>query len=594
MLQAWLERHSSEIGAIGGRAKVLVRRRLKTLVSDTSGMFPDIDPLVHEGGKKGKVNWRAEPVSPTGNGVTGFETLLDRVGPLAVAIVRQGMAILTDPDLPAKLTSVGVQPGRDRGHLDWFLASYQGGERLVTRLGEEVASALQSQQAHSTEFLPMLASDPDVTRRALAGFLEGAGETARIQAEVLGEAPAESLWHQAEATEGNPTQGDLAVMPDAERILRYAHELCAYECGDVNEPRNEVTPERYQESLEAIVERWDRRGGRQRQPARPIDLSRAMRVRLAHTLIHPEYYKHVHEPDDFEPPDDTSAYPSGESWTEVVVWFQTEGTEIIKRGVGWSLPTQEGEELFSQNLEENWKRLTRTFLDAYVDPQRIPDWSTELASVTMVRGLGDLLEDLNSRPDPVDAGKGEPKGARAPWGEPYEEHDLDATARAYWRDRDLHLTKTPEYLRFVLNPRHQRQPHLLIDSIVYFATELVDDADVEVFGEASKKGREGSPDRAAERRDRARLWIEQELEPVLYDASRRIPSSRKAQRERARLGLLNPHLDLVAEYSSSRPDDEDRLLVQEVGAVIRNAVVRATILAVGRQAREYQEDMADE
>lgn len=60
-----------------------------------------------------------------------------------------------------------------------------------------------------------------------------------------------------------------------------------------------MTPERYQESLKAIVERWDRRGGRQRRPARPIDLSRAMRVRLAHTLIHPEYYKHVHEPDDF-------------------------------------------------------------------------------------------------------------------------------------------------------------------------------------------------------------------------------------------------------------------------------------------------------
>lgn len=236
MVQAWLERHSAEIGTIGGRAKVLVRRRLKTLVSDTSGMFPDIDPLVHEGGKKGKVNWRAEPVSPTGNGLTGFETLLDRIGPLVVAIVRLGMAMLADPDLPAKLTSVGVQPGRDRGHLDWFLAKDKGAERLVTRLGEEVARALRSQQALSTEFLPMLASDPDVTQRALAGFLEGAGETARIQAEVLGEAPAESLWHQAVTMEDTPTQGDLAAMPDAGQILRYAHELCAYECGDVKEP----------------------------------------------------------------------------------------------------------------------------------------------------------------------------------------------------------------------------------------------------------------------------------------------------------------------------------------------------------------------
>lgn len=120
----------------------------------------------------------------------------------------------------------------------------------------------------------------------------------------------------------------------------------------------------------------------------------------------------------------------------------------MKSGVGWSLPTQEGEELFSRNLEDNWKRLTRTFLDAYVDPLRTPDRSTELVSVTMVRGLGDLLEELNNRPDPLDAGKGEPKGGPVPWDQPYEQRDLDATARAYWRHRDLHLTKTPEYLRF--------------------------------------------------------------------------------------------------------------------------------------------------
>lgn len=82
---------------------------------------------------------------------------------------------LTDPDLPAKLRSVGVQPGRERGHLDWFLAVYQGGERLSTRLGEGVAEALKSQEALTGGFLPVIASDPFVTSRALAGSLESAG-----------------------------------------------------------------------------------------------------------------------------------------------------------------------------------------------------------------------------------------------------------------------------------------------------------------------------------------------------------------------------------------------------------------------------------
>ena len=592
MLQAWLDRHAPEINALGGKANAFVRRRLKRLVSDTAGKFPDVDPLVHEGGRKGKVNWRAEPVSPTGNGVDRFEVLLDRIGPLAVAVVGQGMTLLADPHLPAKLESVGVQLGRERGQLSWFLAKDKGGERLVTRLGEEVANVIASDQALSEEFLAVLAYDPDLNQRALAGFLEGAGETARVQAEVLGETPADSLWQQVEVSED--AAADSGAMPDVDEILRHAHALCKYECGEDREPLREIAPSQFQSALEALVSRWDGRGGRQRRQEGRIDLGRAMRVRLAHTLIHPEYFKHVHEPEDFEAPDDAGEFPSGESWLEVVVWFQTEGTSGIKRGVkSRKLQTQDEEELLSQNLEENWRRLTRTFLDAYVDPRQIPDWTTECYSLTAVRGLGDLLEDINDPTESVNSESTEPSSARAPWDPPDEEPDLDATARAYWRDRDVHLTETKEYLQFVLNPRHQRQPYVLIDQVVYFASRLVDDADREVFGDdapSPKAGREALRSRRGERRDRAKTWIDQELEPVLHEAYGRIPISRKAQPERAALGLLNPELDLVAAYSSSQPDEKDRVLVQEVGAVIRNAVVRATILAVGRKARESQED----
>ena len=597
LLQAWLDRHAPEIGRIGGRSNLLVRRRLKRLVSDTTGLFPDIDPLIHEGGRKGKANWRAEPFSPTGNGVERFEVLLDRIGPLAVAIVGQSMVLLADPDLPAKLQSMGVRPGRDRGQLDWFLAKDKGAERLVTRFGEEVAKALGSQAALSVEFLAVLASDPDLNHRALAGFLEGAGETARIQSEVLGETPAESLWQQAEVSDEDATaESGVVPMPDIDEILRHAHALCRYECGDDREPLKEVSQAQFQAALEALVSRWDGRGGRPRGQVGRIDLGRAMRVRLAHTLIHPQYYKHVHEPEVYEAAY-ADEYPSGESWMEVVVWFETDGTTTIERGVkARKLQTQDEQELLSQNLEENWRRLIRTFLNAYVDPQRSPDWPSELQSLTTVRGLGDIFDELNDAPETLDGERPEPSRARAPWDPPDEEPDLDATARAYWRDRDVHLTETKEFLEFVLHPRHQRQPYVLIDFIVYFATKLVDDADREIFGDDdSPKVRPEAPQsRRVERRDRARAWIQQGLEPVLHEAYERIPSSRKVQRERADLGLLHSELDLVAEYSSSQPGDKDRLLVQEVGAVIRNAVVRATVLAVGRKARNYQEDMDDE
>ena len=109
MLDAWLERHGPEIRAIGGRAKLLVRRRLRTLVADTAGMFPDIDPLVHHGGKSSKIKWRAEPASPTGNGVSQFELLLGRIGPLAIAI--------TSSAAPDGGASGGVVKRASAGHL---------------------------------------------------------------------------------------------------------------------------------------------------------------------------------------------------------------------------------------------------------------------------------------------------------------------------------------------------------------------------------------------------------------------------------------------------------------------------------------------
>lgn len=477
MLDAWLARRGPEISAIGGRAKLLVRRRLRRLVADTAGLFPDIDPLVHHGGKSSKIKWRAEPASSTGNGVGQFERLLGRIGPLAIAIVGQGMTLLTDPGLNAKLQSVGVQPGRERGHMDWFLARDQGAERLVTRLGEEVAAALKTQEALTEGFLPVIASDPDVTQRALAGFLASAGETARIQAEVLGETPADSLWQEVEGT------SDLPI-PEPDEILGFVQELCAFECGDSQEPLKKITPAQYQSALKALAERWDGRGGQQRRQERTVDLSRAMRVRFAHTLIHPEYYRHVHEPEGYDPADDLRTCPSGESWSEVVVWFQTEGTSAVKSGVrSRRLQTQDEEELLSQNLEENWRRLTRIFLDAYLDPRLTPDWTTECYSLTAVRGLGHLLEGINDSGDSLDDKSTEPSNALAPWDPPDEEPDLDATARAYWRDRDVHLTEIEEYLHFVLNPRHERQPYVLVDHVVYFASRLVDDADREAFGD---------------------------------------------------------------------------------------------------------------
>jgi hypothetical protein len=590
MLEAWLERHDPEISAMGGKSRDWVRRRLKTLVPNAAGLFPDIDPLVHHGGKITKVKWGYEPVSPSGNGIEGFELLLDRIGPVAVGIVREGLALLADPGLPTKLQSVGVQPGRERGHLDWFLAKDKGAERLVTRLGEEVAAMLSSRLTLTEESLRVIASDPEVSQRALAGFLEGAGETARIQAEVLGEVPEDSPWQAPEGT------SDLTI-PEPDEILQLAQELCAFECGDSRGPLQEVNSEQFQSVLEALAARWDGRGGQHRRQAGAVDLSRAMRVRLAHTLIHPEYYRYVREPEGYEPQDDLHQCPSGESWSEVVIWFQTEGALAIKRGVkSRKLQTQDEEELLAQNLEENWRRLTRIFLDAYLDPRLTLDWTTECYSLTAVRGLGDLLEDVNDSPDSLDGKPTQPSNAKAPWDPPDEEANLDATARAYWRDRDVHLTETKEYLQFVLNPRHERQPYILIDHVVYFASRLVDDADRELFGAdapAPKAPGEALASARSERRHRARTWIEQELESVLHDAYGRIPTSRKAQRERAALGLLNPELDLVAAYSSSQPDDDDRVLMQEVGAVIRNAVVRATVLAVGTKARHYQEEMAD-
>lgn len=560
--QAWIERHLPEIEALGSRASGFVTRRLNTLVSDTVGLFPDIEAAVHMSGERGKVGWKLEPPS-----VPDFESLMDRLGPLAISIVRQGLALLEDPKLRRHLEASGIQPGRQTGELDWTLGRGERGEQLLTFLGQEVSANISVRDL--TDDPAKVVSDPQKHARAVDKFIRLAQQTARLQMEI----PSSKI--------------------DLDADLKHAEALCRAECGLASwEP---IAATDYQTALNALVRRWDGRG---RRDDAEIEMESRMRVRFAHTLIHPDFYKYVHEPADGIGSTNTDEYPNGDSWKEILVWFRTVGADRIVRGVkDRRLQTQDEQMLLSENFDENLKRLMRTFLDAYVDAERMPDdWSRELIGLTTVRGLGDVDRRTVLQPEWEDGTRevGQDATDVAPWEQPYyQERDSDATARAYWRDRDIHLTETPEFLQFVLHPRHKRQPYVLIDHIVFFATHLVEDAELEVFGRSVETAAARS--RSDRRKERATSWIERELPKVLLDAYRRIPKDRKVQRERADLGLLMPALDLVAACGAcaAEGDDEERLFLLEVGEVVRNATQRATILAVGRKARQYQEEMAN-
>lgn len=535
LLDAWLGRYVRARGDDRSR----VRKRLKDHVGMAADWFADIPPVVCRG--RGQlVGWKSEPVAPSGDAVALFTLLLDRMGPLAVAVVARGKAILHDDALRGALARAGVSEGP--GKQTYTVADYtdysRRGERIFAALSEAIATHVREIPA-AAAVLTGQSADPDALIDVVADAVTQAF-VARAAAEQL-----------------------LVGMPgfDPRRTLRDAEALCQSQC-PAGRVRREVSEARLVQELAGLDKRWESK-------PRTGALEPEMTVRFAHSLIDPQYY----------PPrlqDVVTAY-------EAMVLPRLRGQ--ARRNP--HLIPDDWPDVVQASALDAWKRLQHALLDAYVDPLLEPeDWDRWLRQAVQLRGVQEVLVQRNE-PQGGDPGEAEKEGhaLTLPWDRPWERDtyqpgDLDPVERDYWRNRDLALTKTPEYAKLIKGQvqAKTREPWRSIDEIVFLTKQLLEAADEEM---ARPSGRRPL---TVHELNEAQEWIDARLERLLKQAWDRVSWRLVDRQAKSAAGTWFEGLDLRAAVMGTRPEHRERQDWWQVSIVVERAVLRAVVVVYGRRA----------
>lgn len=561
ILQAWIERHSASIKVLGGRSSPLVTKRLKALVGHTTGAFSDMPALIHSSGKGAKIGWQAEAYSPDGDPVRLFMELLERLGPAAIEIVAIGRKALADPALRKQLIDRGIPAGKANGELDHFLALDRGGEALITRLGDEVALRIPDATPLSRESLLRIAQDPHVLEDAVTSFLTAAVHTASLIAQARTTSTASDIW--VANSDGEAVRLDEGPGPDgSEALIAAAIVLCEHDCGMPGECQRRVTPELFDDALYALVRRWAKSDTANRMREQIVILDREAKTRFAHTLLHPQYFRYVHEP--------TSDTDPRESWRALDAWFETDGIPLLQRKARSApgLNADNRADLEQQNIADNLERLRRIYLDSYVDPRREPDdWGLVRREVTTLRDVGAFYT------------HGPPEGP--PWPPPRGQAPVEDE---YWMTRDLPMTQTADYQQFLRSSRRRRQPYATIDELSFLTSRLLHAADEELGLRQRDRLLNTHELEAAE------TWVAENLEATLLPVYRQIAKHTRVARERARRGVVVPAVDIEAAVMADCPSETPLQDWRAVALVTRLAFGRAVVVVFGRRGIDQAGD----
>jgi hypothetical protein len=566
ILKAWIERHPASIKELGSKSNPLVTKRLKTLVGHTKGAFNDIPAVVHSSGKG---SWKAEPLSPEGEPIQLFDRLLERIGPAAIKIVEIGKKSLADPALRQQLIDRGIPVGKSNGEVDHFLALDQGGEALITRLGDEVALRIPGATPLSRDSLLRIAQDPIVLEGAVTSFLTAAVHKANLIAQARTTHQTPDIWVANDDGEAEPID-ESPESDGSESLIAAARVLCAHECGVAGGVQRSVTPQQFDEALYDLVSRWAKSDTAGRRGEEVVILDREAKTRFAHTLLHSDYFRYVHEPLNDGAP--------RESWNALQIWFDTEGIPILQRkcaGVR-GLNAHDKADLEQQNIADNLGRLRRIFLDSYVDPRREPvDWSLVRQEITTRRDVEGFYVVVEQS---VGGGSDlEMAAAGQAWVAP---PDLNPVDTDYWLTRDLPLTQSADYQQFIQNARRHRQPYAMFDELSYFTSRLLRAADEEV----------GLHQRArllnTHELEAVEQWIAGDLERSIQPIYQQISKHPRVNRERAERGLLVVGAEIEAAVMAHCPSGIPPQDWSTVALVTRVAFLRAVVVVFGRRATD--------
>lgn len=523
LLQAWILQHADLLPAVG---KDKVPQRIQTHVGASAEWFPDVHPMVVLGREGRSVGWEYEPISPAGDPIEAFLTVLDRVGPLAIAVCIEARAILKSPDFHAALTAAGVPSGRAKGQIDYYTDPYRGGNRLVTALGVAVCDHISRSPAAQRA----LVEDPgavaqhlteQVKNEAIAGFaVRAAGDWQVVSHDHV--TPATSLAR------------GLA--------------LCEEQCPPGRE-RRQPTEADFARALDKLTGRWIKKAWHH-----PIDEAGA--ARLAHTLIDPFFFRL--------------------RWKDVEETFNETARVRIARQVRVKLPPDQLDEIVAFSMADGWERLTHDFIDSYLIPEREPDdWALRIRAATTPRGVQEHLKRTNRERQNIHL-----DAQKRPW-EPgtFQPGDVAQVEEDFWMIRDLHLTDTPEYTSLRdRDPRAGETPWGILE-IAWLASRLVDAAAEELAG-GPKPMMLGAPER-----ELARRWIDERLVDVLHQAM----EPGLGQDDKHAEAPLAPPLSIIDHVIADSPAEDDVPGYRRIGLVVECAVRRATVAVLGRRAMDGED-----
>ena len=589
LLTAWTATHVGRLpnGQPRPRQEIAwITQRLKTHVSFARVLAPDIPRSVCLGNMT-KVAWTSEPTSPDGDGIDRFREALDRLGPVAVCVVEEGLRILASDDYREALVRAGVEDRSGKfGVGDWTAKSGRG-HRVFAALSQAICEEVEG-RPHTPRTVARQVQDPlgvvaSVRGMVITRLVEMASSATQLLA---------SLKH----------------LPGGFRPVE--HMSAARKSCDSSCPRDRVrvapTEDELVDGLLRLIERWARKPETPSTAARTLrewtaPFSAGMVVRFAHTLIDGDYYL--------------------PRW-QVVVDEYTEAALPRLNMYARRSPLGEADrdDLVAASAAEALVRLQHDLLDAYVDFMRVPVlrevtalaevapdgypqtemtveerqyWSGRVDAAIDLRGTEELIlgNDVLPGGDLAEAEQNFGVALASPWdagqlGVGAQPGDLDAVERDYWRNRDAEVIHEAAYVELVRRQEKEgaREPRKTIEEIVLLATILAPAAvqELGVVHDPANAGSGAGPDLARS----AVEWIAaaEGLGSLLRHGYRQTADSAEGWHARVDRGTLYRGADIESAVAGWCPTDWKPRFCTDLALVVQRAVMRAVVVAAGVRA----------
>lgn len=350
LLEVWLRKNRSQLPTTHFDD---TRRRLRAHVVLAGDWFADVPAGVLPSDTE---RWDAEPYAADGDGVGWFTRVLDRVGPLAGAVVADGLRWSADSALRAALRAHGVPdpaagrrspsmparqpqpPGRfaARTVSNYLNVKEQGG-RILTRLSSGVGALLTTPDGDAA------------ARQALLGDPIGLVGRARPDAQQ-----AHLDWVLAHR---NLLAQFAAV--DPQQAVGAATRLCLSTCDRQPAGGDGLDLD---EQLYGLFTRWVKAPDGAARSCMNADAA----ARFAHTLLHPDL-----------------AWQLQPELKQVLLERQQ---NLVGQAQRMRLTPSAADALVAGSMQESEGRVVTVILDAYVDPSRTPtDWDEAIRNAVRLR-----------------------------------------------------------------------------------------------------------------------------------------------------------------------------------------------------------------